>query len=274
MAGGRGGGRGVDRVGTSFLRFLHVLAAELTATAALGEAAGGTGPAGAAEATSRSQALARERCRRDPGLADHWLELAELQEASGRGHRGRRDAGVGGACGATPPTPALLFAWGCGRPCSRTGLRRRARSRTRWRWSRWPRATTTRAWTRRRWCRCWPPSAATRRRWRPRGACWPTAATATAAFWRAEALQALGAEPSEVDARGQAARRPGLAHRGGAGAGRSRHRTREGHATPATAAGLAGLARAREALEAGRPDQAVREARRRPSSRLAELGAA
>ena len=43
---------GVDRVGTSFLRFLHVLCAELAAGSAAGDAA---------------IALAETRCRRDPG---------------------------------------------------------------------------------------------------------------------------------------------------------------------------------------------------------------
>src|SRR5262245_27297181 len=52
--------RGIDRVGTSFLRFLHVLCAELAAGAASGPAA---------------VALGEERCRRDPGHADHWLDL-------------------------------------------------------------------------------------------------------------------------------------------------------------------------------------------------------
>src|SRR3954447_831940 len=61
--------RGVDRVGTSFLRFLHVVCAELAA-------GGATGPA--------AIALGEERCRRDPGHADHWLDLAELLEQAGR----------------------------------------------------------------------------------------------------------------------------------------------------------------------------------------------
>jgi hypothetical protein len=100
------GAAGLDRVGTSLLRFLHVLAAELTATAALGEAAAGSGSGGGtAEATSRSQVLARERCRRDPGLADHWLELAQLQEEGGED--AAVDATLASAVrAATPPTPA------------------------------------------------------------------------------------------------------------------------------------------------------------------------
>ena len=61
--------QGVDRVGTSFLRFLHVLCAELAAVGVPGESA---------------IALCEERCQRDPGLADHWLDFAELLEPEGR----------------------------------------------------------------------------------------------------------------------------------------------------------------------------------------------
>ena len=88
--------RGVDRVGTSFLRFLHVLCAELAAGSAAGDAA---------------IALAETRCRRDPGHADHWLDLAELLDASGR--TGEIDAALAAALrAATPPTPALMLAIG------------------------------------------------------------------------------------------------------------------------------------------------------------------
>src|SRR5215831_6494916 len=87
---------GVDRVGTSFLRFLHVLCAELAAGSAVGEAA---------------IALAETRCRRDPGHADHWLDLAELLEAAGRASE--IDAALAAALrAATPPTPALMLAIG------------------------------------------------------------------------------------------------------------------------------------------------------------------
>src|SRR5262245_55825140 len=87
---------GVDRVGTSFLRFLHVLCAELASGSAAGDAA---------------IALAETRCRRDPGHADHWLDLAELLDAAGRA--AEIDAALAGALrAATPPTPALLLAIG------------------------------------------------------------------------------------------------------------------------------------------------------------------
>jgi tetratricopeptide (TPR) repeat protein len=87
---------GVDRVGTSFLRFLHVLCAELAAGSAAGDAA---------------IALAETRCRRDPGHADHWLDLAELLEAAGR--TAEIDAALEAALrAATPATPGLMLAIG------------------------------------------------------------------------------------------------------------------------------------------------------------------
>jgi tetratricopeptide (TPR) repeat protein len=88
--------QGVDRVGTSFLRFLHVLCAELAAAGMGGESA---------------IALAEARCQRDPGLADHWLDFAELLEPEGRA--AEIDATLAAALrAATPPTPALMLAIG------------------------------------------------------------------------------------------------------------------------------------------------------------------
>ena len=88
--------RGVDRVGTSFLRFLQVLCAELATGGVAGEAA---------------VALAETRCQRDPGLADHWLDFAELLEPAGRAEE--IDATLASALlAATPPTPALMLAIG------------------------------------------------------------------------------------------------------------------------------------------------------------------
>ena len=88
--------QGVDRVGTSFLRFLHVLCAELAAAGMAGESA---------------IALAEARCQRDPGLADHWLDFAELLEPEGRASE--IDATLTAALrAATPPTPALMLAIG------------------------------------------------------------------------------------------------------------------------------------------------------------------
>src|SRR5581483_985268 len=112
--------RGVDRVGTSFLRFLHVLLAELAARAkaVAGPDASLLSAAAAAPdarleglAATAELALARERCRRDPGLADHWLDLAELQEHAGRAEE--IDETLTSALrAALPPTPALLLTLG------------------------------------------------------------------------------------------------------------------------------------------------------------------
>jgi tetratricopeptide (TPR) repeat protein len=263
---------GLDRVGTSLLRFLHVLAAELTATAALGDAAAG-GAGATVEATSRSQVLARERCRRDPGLADHWLELAQLQEEGGED--AAVDATLASAVrAATPPTPALLFAVGM-----------RAALHQDW-------AAAGRAFedamaleplTARDDDARLDAAAAVQVLASERGdaAALATArrvladgATATAAFWRVEALHALGAEPSEVDlpevklridlgSRIVAALVPGDPDIA---------RVKEPR-SPATIAGLRALRRAREALELGRPDEAVKQGRL-SVEKLPEMGAA
>jgi len=88
--------QGVDRVGTSFLRFVNVLCAELAA---------------AGVPTESPVALAEARCQRDPGLADHWLDFAELLEPEGRA--AEIDATLAAALrAATPPTPALMLAIG------------------------------------------------------------------------------------------------------------------------------------------------------------------
>ncbi len=85
------GDRSVDRVGSSFLRFL---------SACLGEIAMGEG----ADALS----LARELCRRDPGLAEHWVHLIDFLEDAGK--KDEVDAVLEEAlrC-ASPPGPALVI---------------------------------------------------------------------------------------------------------------------------------------------------------------------
>ena len=145
--------QGVDRVGTSCLRFLHVLCAELASVGMPGESA---------------ISLCEARCHRDPGLADHWLDFAELLEPEGRA--AEIDATLAAALrAATPPTPALMLA--IGMRAVRVGDHegRCGPTATRSRTSRSARATTTRGSTRRRWSRCWRPSAATRRRSPRRG---------------------------------------------------------------------------------------------------------
>jgi tetratricopeptide (TPR) repeat protein len=85
------GDRCVDRVGSSFLRFL---------SACLGEIAMGE--------NAEPLQLARELCRRDPGLAEHWVHLIDFLEDSGR--KSEIDAVLDEAvrC-ASPPGPALVI---------------------------------------------------------------------------------------------------------------------------------------------------------------------
>src|SRR4029077_2058710 len=76
--------------------FLHVLCAELASVGVPGESA---------------ISLCEARCHRDPGLADHWLDFAELLEPEGRA--AEIDATLAAALrAATPPTPALMLAIG------------------------------------------------------------------------------------------------------------------------------------------------------------------
>lgn len=84
--------RSVDRAGSSFLRFLHALLAELLAPE-----------------SAEPVVLARALCRRDPGLAAHWVELADQLERLGR--EGEIDDVLEqGVRASTPPGPALVFA--------------------------------------------------------------------------------------------------------------------------------------------------------------------
>ncbi len=84
------GDRCVDRVGSSFLRFL---------SACLGEIAMGI--------VTDPLLLSRELCRRDPGLAEHWVHLIDFLEDAGR--KSEIDAILDEAlrC-ASPPGPALV----------------------------------------------------------------------------------------------------------------------------------------------------------------------
>jgi tetratricopeptide (TPR) repeat protein len=259
------GTSGLDRVGTSLLRFLHVLAAELTANANKTE--GAEGPA------ESSQALAHERCRRDPGMADHWLELAQLQEEAG--DDGAVDVTLASAVrAATPPTPALLFAVGM-----RAALHKD--------WAAAGRAfedamalepLTARDDDARLDAaavvyvlaseRNDVAAVASARRLLADGA------TATAAFWRVEALHAMGAEPDEADL-------PEVKLRVDLGSrivatlvpGDPDILRMKEPRSSSTVAGLRLLRRAREALEAGRPEEAVRLGRA-AVEQLSDLGAA
>lgn len=88
------GERTVDRVGSTFLRFLHALAAELAPGAAADPAV-----------------LARERCLRDPAISNHWLDAAEIEERAGRVDEMDRTLALG-LRASLPIGPALLLAAG------------------------------------------------------------------------------------------------------------------------------------------------------------------
>lgn len=260
---------GLDRVGTSLLRFLHVLAAELTAGATEGSTAATTTP----RASVLPQDLAEERCKRDPGLADHWLELAQIQEEAGD------DAGVDVTLAsavrvATPPTPALLFAVGmraalhqdwaaAGRAFEDAMALEPLTARDDD--ARLDAAAVVYVLASERGDAA---AVATARRLLADGA------TATAAFWRVEALHAMGAEPEEAKAP-EVRLRVDLGARIVAGLvpdDPDITRVKEPR-TPATVAGLRTLRRAREALELGKPEESVRLGRS-AVEQLPDLGAA
>jgi tetratricopeptide (TPR) repeat protein len=260
--------QGVDRVGTSFLRFLHVLCAELAAIGVPGESA---------------IALCEARCQRDPGLADHWLDFAELLEPEGRA--AEIDSTLAAALrAATPPTPALMLAIGMRavRAGDVDGALRAfsdaialepigARDDD----ARLDAAALVTVLAADRGDRA--AVAAAR-------ALLGEATVATAAFWRGEALAAL-AEPSESADRPPGVIGPFEGPLSNVGAlairivaaldPQDRDLPKLQAATPALREGLARLQTAREELEAGRTEAAARDARAVAAMpALAELGAA
>ena len=258
--------RGVDRVGTSFLRFLHVLGAELLAAESLGVPIAPGGPG------VRTKALADECCRRDPGLADHWLELAQLQEESGEG--AAVDVTLAAAVrAATPPTPSLLFAVGM-----RASLHQDWAAATRG----FEDAMALEPLTTRDDDARLDAAAAAYVLASERGDAGALATcrrvmadgvAATAAFWRVEALHALGADPDDATL-------PEVKLRVDLGlrivgalvpedADLPRLKEPRG---PSMLSGLRALRRARESLETGRAEEAVRAAKE-ASDLVPELGA-
>ncbi len=261
--------QGVDRVGTSCLRFLHVLCAELASVGVAGESA---------------ISLCEARCHRDPGLADHWLDFAELLEPEGRA--GEIDATLAAALrAATPPTPALMLAIGMRavRAGDPEGALRAfsdaialepigARDDD----ARLDAAALVSVLAAERGDTV--AVAAAR-------ALLGEATVATAAFWRGEALAAL-AEPSESDEAGKAGSKKsfdGPISNVGALAVRivsaldplDRDLAKLRAPTPALREGLGRLQAAREELEAGRAAAAARDARAVAAlPALADLGAA
>jgi tetratricopeptide (TPR) repeat protein len=246
------GERGIDRVGTSFLRFVHVVCAELAAS-------------GASEGAA--VILGEERCRRDPGHADHWLDLAELLEHAGR--PAEIDAVLASALRAsTPPTPALLLAvgmravragdWdaalrGFGDAIALEPIGARDDD------ARLDAAALVYVLASER-----GDAAAASEARRILG----TAVAATVSFWRGEALQGAAAEaPTPVG---------GLAMRIVAALEPRDPDVEKLRApSPTLRAALRRLQEARETLETGRPEQAAREARAALATpELAAIGAA
>jgi tetratricopeptide (TPR) repeat protein len=248
--------QGVDRVGTSCLRFLHVLCAELAATGVPGESA---------------IALCEARCHRDPGLADHWLDFAELLEPEGRA--AEIDATLAAALrAATPPTPALMLAIGMRavRAGDQDGALRAfsdaialepigARDDD----ARLDAAALVSVLAAERG----DPAAVAAAR-----ALLGEATVATAAFWRGEALAALAERPFE----GPLSNVGALAVQIIAALDPTdRDLPKLLAPTPALREGLARLQAAREELEAGRAEAAARDARAVAASpALVDFGAA
>jgi tetratricopeptide (TPR) repeat protein len=87
--------RSVDRAGSTFLRYLQALLADLR-----------MGP----EADELTRA--RELCRCDPGLAEHWVDLVEVLERDENGAASVDEAIAEALRRADPPGPALVLALG------------------------------------------------------------------------------------------------------------------------------------------------------------------
>jgi tetratricopeptide (TPR) repeat protein len=112
--------RSVDRAGSSFLRFLHALLAELLfapSTEREGDRGETPAPSTSAKAVLAAGSsasgdpvrLAHALCRRDPALAAHWVWLVDELERAGR--EGEIDEVLERAMRAAQPAgPALAFA--------------------------------------------------------------------------------------------------------------------------------------------------------------------
>lgn len=247
--------RGIERVGTSYLRFLHVLVGEL------------------AHPTWTELERAQESCRRDPGLADHWLAVLELQERAGDSAAIERTL-EDSVRAATPPTPALLFALGFrillrGEPEAAERAFEDAIALE---------PFSTRDDDARLDAAAFLLMTASERRDVPgmtsARRVLGEAASATAAYWRGEALDALSMDEPVPAGRENPSVRAELALRVVAALvpeDPDLARLRAGGT--ALRAGLMALRRARDHIEGGRLDEAIREARG-AVTQLPELGVA
>jgi len=99
--------RSVDRLGSSLLRFLRVLLAEVAFEVSLPNERPVPGSAIEKELKQRRLALAETRCQLDPLLSDHWVDWADLLEEEGQKEAAARTI-ENGLTAASQPGPALL----------------------------------------------------------------------------------------------------------------------------------------------------------------------
>ena len=187
--------RGVDRVGTSLLRFLHVLAIELAAAATSGVGMGTDADAGPAPVAFPRRGVLPARSRAWPITGWSWRRSRKKRVTTPRWMRRLASA----VRAATPPTPALLFAVGM-----RAALHKDWASSAR----AFEDAIALEPLTMRDDDARLDAAAAALVLAIDRGDAAAVAAArrvladgaaATAAFWRVEALHALGAEPAEAN---------------------------------------------------------------------------
>jgi tetratricopeptide (TPR) repeat protein len=229
--------RSVDRAGSTLLRFLYAVAGELLLTEA--------------EDIDR----ARELCRRDPGYSEYWVDLADLLDQAGLGEETER-ALAEGIVMAAPAGPALplglaLRAWDRDdRPAARASLEDAlslepltARDDD----ARLDAAAVSLALA-----EDWKDLEGARKARDLLG----QAATSTGAFWRGEAVRALVGPPGPRPRRARLALRVvELLIPGDLDVPRLRD------SSPALLSGLRNFVKAREALDRGELDEALRLAR-------------
>ncbi|MDX2020918.1 MAG: tetratricopeptide repeat protein [Deltaproteobacteria bacterium] len=103
--------RSVDRLGSSLLRFLRVLLAEVAYEVSLPDERPVPGGAIELELKKRRMILAEKRCHLDPQLSDHWVDWADLLEEDGQKAAAQATL-ERGLTAASQPGPALLAGLG------------------------------------------------------------------------------------------------------------------------------------------------------------------
>lgn len=102
--------RSVDRVGTSYFRYLAVVLTDIAEADALGIREGAREPSGPDDLRELLRA-ARERCLADPSFGEHWADWAEALDRAGQ-PADAQQALDQGMRAAQPPGPALIAAVG------------------------------------------------------------------------------------------------------------------------------------------------------------------